>query len=840
MNKGLIVVESPAKIKTLKKYLGANYEIAASVGHIKDLPKSKLGIDIENGFAATYQITEAKKKVVAELKKIAKPLNDIYIATDPDREGEAIAWHIAEEIGAKGKNIQRVLFNDLTKQTVLNSLANPTKLNSYQYEAQQTRRLLDRLVGYKISPLLWSKVRYGLSAGRVQSVAVRIICEREEEIRKFVPVEYWNISADLQAKTPPSFTAKLHKIAGKKAKVEREEQAKEIVARIEKSCPFVVSVVQKETKKNPPPPFTTSKLQQEAAKSLYFSAKKTMMIAQKLYEGIELGKQGATALITYMRTDSTRVADSALEELRGYIRQNHGKDYLPEKPRGFEASAAAQDAHEAIRPVSLEYTPESVSRYLSQDELRLYQLIWNRFVASQMNPAVYDQTTLDVMADDCLLRASGSILKFAGFTIVYTEAKEENEEDDFRLPLPKVTAKETLKILGTKSEQKFTQPAPRFSEASLVRELEENGIGRPSTYASILSTIQEREYVKIEQGKFHPTDLGEVVNKLLVGSFARVMDVKFTAIMEEKLDAIAEGKAERLRTLEDFYQLFASELKEAGKKMTDLKGEGEATEIVCEKCGAPMVIKMGRNGQFLACAGYPQCKNTKNFRRAEGEGALLVEDQVPTDKKCEKCGKAMVMKSGRFGKFFACSGYPECKTTMPLEDSPAESSTPAPPCPKCGEVMSLKRGQFGKFWGCSNYPQCKTILPLSTGAPCPLDNCDGFLTERKSKRGRVFYSCSNYPQCTFATWNKPTGKQCPICGKNSMAEKYTARSGAVSSLCLNDNCPSAVETAVKKPTTKATKTPATRTAGVAKTRATKQETPANKKGKTSPSKTIKK
>ncbi|HNQ01835.1 MAG TPA: type I DNA topoisomerase, partial [Syntrophales bacterium] len=541
MSNALIIVESPTKVKTIKKYLGSEFDVRASVGHVKDLPGNTLGIDIEHDFSPTYQVLEAKKKVIAELKKAARSADSIYLAPDPDREGEAIAWHIAEEIAAKGKPVYRVLFNDLTKNTMLAAIRNPLPLDRNRYEAQQTRRILDRLVGYQISPILWDKVKRGLSAGRVQSVAVRIVCEREEEIRNFTPEEYWTITAALEGADPPPFEARLVKIAGKKAKVASDAQARELVERLKASAFTVSAVESKETKRNPLPPFTTSKLQQEASRWLRFSPKKTMMVAQKLYEGIELGKEGPVGLITYMRTDSVRVAGEAVAEARAFIREVYGKDFLPAKAKVYAASEKAQDAHEAIRPTSLAWRPAEIKPFLSSDEFRLYQLIWNRFVASQMNPAVYDQTIVDIAAADCLFQARGSVLKFAGFTILYTEGKDTDDENGNGKTLPKLSEGEVLKLLELKPEQHFTQPPPRFTEAMLVRELEEKGIGRPSTYAAILSTIQERNYVRLEQGRIHPTDLGILVNELLVENFPQILDVEFTAAMEDQLDRIEEG-----------------------------------------------------------------------------------------------------------------------------------------------------------------------------------------------------------------------------------------------------------------------------------------------------------
>jgi len=763
MSNSLIIVESPTKIKTIKKYLGPEFNVVASVGHVKDLPKSSLGIDINHDFTPTYQIMESKKKVVANLKRAARLAENIYLAPDPDREGEAIAWHIAEEIGAKNKVIRRVLFNDLTKQTILAALNRPLDLDFNKYEAQQTRRILDRLVGYQISPILWEKVRRGLSAGRVQSVAVRIICDREEEIRRFVPEEYWNITAKLEGINPPPFEARLIKVNGKKAKIGDGAQAGEILKALE-TAPFIVREIEKkEVKKSPLPPFTTSKLQQEAARWFRFPAKKTMSTAQKLYEGVDLGKEGSVGLITYMRTDSLRISEEALRDARNYIKTNYEPAYLPAKARFFKNAAAAQDAHEAIRPTSMNYKPQDIKAYLTPDQFRLYQLIWNRFVASQMNPAVFDQTTIDVACGDCLFRAQGTVMKFPGFTIIYTESKEESgngEDRDTGKMLPLVSENEVLNLISLQSEQKFTQPPPRFSEASLVRELEEKGIGRPSTYATILSTIQERDYVKLEKGKFFPTELGTIVTELLVKNFPRILDLTFTASMETQLDMIEEGKRKRLTTLNDFYQPFEEELKKAKMEMKNVKREGTPTDIICEKCESPMVIKWGKNGSFLACSNYPACKNTRNVTSNNGEDAGKVEDMTE-EIKCEKCGQKMVAKEGRFGKFLACSGYPECKNTMKVNQAGrgGANSAPAVPtdvlCSKCSRNMVIKEGRFGKFLACSGYPDCKNTQPVSMGIKCPTEGCKGEICEKRTKTGRVFYGCSRYPDCKFSTWNKP-------------------------------------------------------------------------------------
>jgi len=744
MSNALIIVESPTKVKTIQKYLGPEFEVKASVGHIKDLPKSKLGIDLEHDFEPIYEIISEKKKVISELKKAAKKADTIFLAPDPDREGEAIAWHVASEIDGD-KKIYRVLFNDLTKKTVIAAIQHPLELNSNKYEAQQTRRILDRLVGYQISPILWKKVKRGLSAGRVQSVAVRIICDREAEITAFVSEEYWNITALLEGKEPPPFEARLTKIGSKKPGLTGETQTREILDEL-KGVPFVVKKVQKkEAKRSPAPPFTTSKLQQEASRKLRFTAKKTMSVAQRLYEGISLGEEGPVGLITYMRTDSVRIAAEALEEARAYIGEVYGKAFLPPKARVFKSSKSSQDAHEAIRPTATAYAPHRIKPYLKSDEFRLYQLIWNRFIASQMNPALFDQTGIDIQAGRCLFHAQGSIMKFPGFTAVYTEStdKEDNgsegaAESPDTSQLPEVSEGDELRLLSLEPQQSFTQPPPRFSEATLVKELEEKGIGRPSTYAAIISTIQNRNYVRLEERRFHPTELGAVVNELLVENFPNIMDVKFTASMEDRLDMIEDGKLTRHKTLEEFYTPFRSELDKAGEEMRDIKREEIPTDLVCDRCGSPMVIKWGKNGKFLACSNYPECKNTGNIAKDEN-GAISKAEAPSTDIICDVCGKNMVIKEGRFGRFLGCSGYPECKHTKPLD----------------------------------------------TGVKCPL--CNGSLCERRSKRGKTFFGCSSFPDCTYALWDRPIPESCPLCGHPFLVEKQTRREGMVKK-CPNKEC----------------------------------------------------
>ena len=772
----LIIVESPTKVKTIRKYLGPEYDVRASVGHVKDLPKNTLGIDPEKQFEPTYQVIDSKKKVIADLKRAAAKAQQIFLAPDPDREGEAIAWHIAEEIGDKKKPIRRVLFNDLTRETILEAIAHPRELDFNRYEAQQTRRILDRLVGYQISPILWEKVKRGLSAGRVQSVAVRIICDREAEIRAFVPEEYWNTTALLEGSNPPPFEAKLTKIDGKKAKIGDAARSAEVVAILKDAAFAVASVEKKEVKRQPPPPFTTSKLQQEASRWLRFSAKKTMATAQRLYEGIELGPEGPVGLITYMRTDSVRIAAEALNDAREYIRSHYDGTFLPPKARVFKVAGAAQDAHEAIRPSSMAHPPQAIKQFLSPDQFRLYQLIWNRFLASQMNPALLDQTIVDIAAANCLFRAQGVVMRFPGFTVLYTEGKEDNgEENGLGKLLPEGREGEVLKLISLTPEQKFTQPPPRFSEASLVRELEENGIGRPSTYAAILSTIQEREYARLEKGKFIPTDLGILVTDLLVKNFPRILDVAFTASMETELDRIEEGKTKRLDTLNNFYLPFTEELRKAKANMRNIKREETPTDLLCEKCGKPMVIKWGKNGRFLACTNYPDCKNTKNFTQDEKGEIRPEENRLTTDIPCPLCGKPMLARQGRFGKFLGCSGYPECKHTIDVAPdgtqvaAPVEGKTSDTVCEKCGKPMVAKRGRYGTFLGCSGYPECKNIVKTrASGRPAGsaseqeltdvlCDKCGKPMAVKPGRYGK-FLGCTGYPGCRNIMKYKPPGK----------------------------------------------------------------------------------
>src|SRR5512147_2748787 len=741
--KSLVIVESPAKAKTISKYLGRNYTVKASVGHIMDLPKSKLGVDIEKDFEPKYILIKGKAPVVKELKAAAKKADRILIATDPDREGEAIAFHVAEAVSgsAKTQEIYRVLFNEITKKAILQAIEHPGKIDANKVDAQQARRVLDRLVGYQISPILWQKVRRGLSAGRVQSVALRLICEREDEIKVFIPEEFWSLTALLEGKLPPQFEAKLIKKDEEKLKVKSNDEVQKILADLQEKTYVVSAVEKKERRRNPVPPFTTSKLQQEAGRKLGFTAKRTMGIAQSLYEGVEVGKEGAVGLITYMRTDATRVGKEAQDEARDFISDKYGKDYLPAKPPVYASAKAAQEAHEAIRPTAAVREPDAIRQYLESDQYKLYKLIWNRFVASQMNPAVIDQTSVDIKAGDYTFRASGSVVKFPGFMAVYLEEKPEDqavEEDNEEAVLPPLVEGETLTLVKLDPKQHFTQPPPRFSEALLVKTLEEKGIGRPSTYAAIISTIQERDYVNKVENKFRPTELGVLVSNLLVNHFPVVMDVAFTAKMEEELDKIEEGQMQWVAAVRNFYTPFSESLDKAQAEMKDFKAEQTPTDIACEKCGKPMVIKWGRNGQFLACSGYPDCKNTKPFIRTESGGVEAAPEET-TDELCPKCGSGMIVKRGRFGKFLACSRYPEC-----------------------------------------NYTQ-----GMSTGVACPEDG--GKIVERRSRFGKVFYSCANYPACKFAIWYRPLPRACPQCGAPFLAEKFSKKTGPYIA-CLKKEC----------------------------------------------------
>jgi DNA topoisomerase-1 len=800
MAKSLVVVESPAKAKTINKYLGRDYKVIASMGHIRDLPKSKLGVDVDDDFSEEYVSLESRKKVLKDLKDAAKDASNIYVATDPDREGEAIGWHLIQELKGKKRKFHRLTFNEITKKAVQEALNNPRSIDEKMVAAQRARRVLDRLVGYKISPLLWDKVRRGLSAGRVQSVALKLICDREREIEKFVPVEYWHVFARLAGPQPPEFEAKLFKKSGETLTVSNEAESKAVLDGLERAQWTVSSVVTKERKRNPAPPFITSKLQQTAR----FPVKKTMMLAQQLYEGgIEIpGLTGG--LITYMRTDSVRVADEALVAVREHIKTAFGDDYLLETPNVYKTKADAQDAHEAIRPTSLQHDPETVKSYLTQDQYSLYRLIWNRFVASQMPPATFDETTVDITAADYLFRVKGTVPKFAGWMATYgltpgeTEQKDAGpgnttdagDDDATSGVLPPLAEGDRLELKALRPEQKFTQPPPRFSEATLVKELEENGIGRPSTYASIIGVLQDREYVSKTEGRFKPSALGVMISDILTKSFEDIIDVEYTRSLEEDLDKIEEGKTDYVKTLTAFYKKFKKDLARAGKEMIDLKKGVEIGEA-CDKCGAPMLKRVGKFGPFIACSAYPDCTNTREVETQEPESESGEEEIEP----CENCGKPMAVKRGRFGPFLACSGYPECKTTRKLIANKAGGLTAAKRdqildelCPKCNANLVVKQGRFGEFTACTRYPECKYVKHKTTGLHCPKDaDKGGEVVERKSKRGKSFFGCSNYPDCDFVLWNRPIIEPCPKCNAPYLVEKITKKLGR-QLLCNNEDC----------------------------------------------------
>ena len=905
MPKALVIVESPAKAKTINKYLGKQFVVKASLGHIKDLPKGDLAVDIAHGFEPHYEIIESKKKFISELKATARKVEEVYLAADPDREGEAICYHLQEELTEKvgGPKFFRVMFNEITKKAVDKAFEKPGQVNIALVEAQQARRVLDRLVGYKISPLLWDKVRRGLSAGRVQTVALRVVVEREREIRAFKPREYWTIDVDLLAEQPPMLTARLIRANEETPEVASQETADDILAQLSGAGYSVKSVGTREKKRNPVAPFITSTLQQDSSRKLRFSVKRTMMLAQRLYEGIEIGKEGAVGLITYMRTDSTRISADAIGDVRHYINERYGKEFLPETSNVYKSKKDAQDAHEAIRPTSMAFSPEVVEKYLPEDEMKLYRLIWNRFVASQMMPALFDQTTIDVAAKgnngvEYIFRATGSVPKFDGFLKVYQEGKDQTDEDDEELKfrLPAVYEGEKLRREAIRPEQHFTEPPPRYNEATLVKRLEADGVGRPSTYATILSTILEREYVSKENGRFTPTELGMVVTDLLLESFDDIFDVSYTARMEEELDEIEEGKLDWRNAMSDFYVRFEKDLVHAQEHMTDIKRMEKPTDLLCEKCGKPLVIKWGKHGSFLACSGYPDfsprsleadlekvqkdiavrlqraVKNLDlalgkirakypqfNIQRGE-DGKFVVTPASPRPPKplmaaleklskgmaekrladrakiesrlatilsrypqmkgfydvdlrdtldgvvltsprkedfctytreltvdlpdldtadlsdqgdeelCENCGRPMVLKKGRFGTFFACSEYPDCKTTKQIGGTQKKDVPLEELCPNCGNHMVLKSGRFGEFTACSNYPTCKYVKQKTIGVKCP-ECSEGEIIERRSKKGKTFYGCNRYPDCKFVAWGKPVAEKCPDCGSPYMIEK---------------------------------------------------------------------
>lgn len=769
MAKSLIIVESPAKARTITKYLGRGYTVMASVGHVKDLPPSKLGVDLDNDFEPQYVTIKGKAGVLAEIKKKAKEADKVFLAPDPDREGEAIAWHLAEEIDGKAKRkdrkVFRVLFNEITPSAIKRALQSPGQIDMNLVNAQQARRVLDRIVGFQGSQLLWTKVRRGLSMGRVQSVAVRLICDREAEREAFRPVEYWSITATLSGAKPPPFDAKLHSINGQDAVISSAEEADRVVTAVQGKAFTVASIERKERRRNPAAPFITSRLQQDAARKLRFSPKKTMTLAQQLYEGLEVGKEGSVGLITYMRTDSPRIATEAAEEARQLVRERFGHEYLPETPHVYKTQKAAQEAHEAIRPTSAQRDPESIRRYLDHDQYQLYKLIWNRFIASQMAAAILEMTRIDCVPehtnDRYVFRATGMVVKFPGHTAVYLEGKdaangqspkpdqEVEEEGERTLPILSegeslhLVAQEDQPIPGLLPKQHFTQPPPRYNEALLIKELEEKGIGRPSTYAAIISTIQDRNYVEKQEGRFLPTEVGRIVNDFLVKGFPDILNIDFTSLMEKELDEVEEGAKPWVTAVRDFYKPFLKNLQKAKKIPGPKDTVAPPTDIPCEKCGRMLVIKWGRNGKFLACPAYkekPPCKNTQNFERLpDGTIKIVAKEQVMTDEKCEKCGSPMAVKHGRFGRFLACSAYPACKSTK--------------------------------------------AIPL--GVKCP--QCGGNLAQKRTRKGRNFFACGNYPNCKFALWDRPTNSPCPKCHAPFLVEKVSKQNGTRLQ-CRNEDC----------------------------------------------------
>jgi DNA topoisomerase-1 len=928
MPKALVIVESPAKAKTINKYLGKDYVVKASLGHIKDLPKRDLAVDVDHDFEPHYEVIEGKKKLIAELKAAAKKVDEIYLAADPDREGEAICYHLQEELRDKKgvTKIFRVMFNEITKKAVQKAFETPTQVNKNLVDAQQARRVLDRLVGYKISPLLWDKVRRGLSAGRVQTVALRVIVEREREIRAFLKKEYWTLEADLLAAKNPVLSARLIRANDEALELGNQQVTDALVAALARAGYTVKSVATREKKRNPVAPFITSTLQQESARKLRFSVKRTMILAQRLYEGIEIGKEGAVGLITYMRTDSTRVGDDAITDVRQYIAERYGAQFLPPGPNIYKGKKDAQDAHEAVRPTSMAYAPELVEKYLPEDEMKLYRLIWNRSVASQMMPALFDQTTIDVTAKgnngvEYTFRATGSVPKFDGYLKIYQEGKDQVDEEDEELKhrLPAVTEGELLRFQALRPEQHFTEPPPRYNEATLVKRLEADGVGRPSTYAAIISTILEREYVTKEGGRFTPAELGMVVTDLLLESFDDIFEVKYTARMEEELDEIEEGKLDWRVAMSEFYTRFDKDLKHAEEHMTDIKRMEKPTDLICEKCGRPLVVKWGKHGSFIACTGYPDfssknietnlekvrkdiaLRQQRALKKIEiglaklqtrypertvtwgQDGEFLVNPSSPRipktmdaalkrlekeiaqkrledrgkielrleklqarypqmkgfydldlrdtaegvaltvqrkeefctytreltvdladldtadlsdqgdEESCENCGRPMVLKKGRFGTFFACSEYPDCKTTKQIGGAQKKDTPLDEKCPQCQSNLVMKYGRFGEFTACSNYPTCKYVKQKTIGVKCP-ECSEGEIIERRSRKGKTFYGCNRYPDCTFVAWGKPVPQKCAECGSPYMVEKWL-KAGAVWQ-CPNPECKHQVEAPV--------------------------------------------
>ncbi|MCF6158052.1 MAG: type I DNA topoisomerase [wastewater metagenome] len=752
--KNLVIVESPAKARTISKFLGSSFSVRSSMGHVRDLPERKLAVDTENDFTPEYRVIPNRKKLVSELLKDSKNADAVYLASDLDREGEAIAWHLTQVLQLPEKKIHRVTFHEITKDAILDAFSHPGPINIAKVNAQQARRILDRLVGYQISPLLWKKITKRLSAGRVQSVAVRLIVEREKEIKDFNPQEYWKITAELRpvlrdkntAGDIVSFKAILQKFRDEAIEIKNEQQANRITEELREN-EYSVANVKKQTKRNnAPPPFTTSLLQQQASTRLQFSAKKTMLIAQQLYEGIDIGSKGTVGLITYMRTDSFHISEQALSACRKFITDKHGKDYVPDKPNIHASNKkGTQGAHEAVRPTTVEYTPESLKDFLTKDQYKLYELIWNRFVASQMKPALYAVTEVEIASGSYMFKARGRELLFAGHTVL---SGHETEKDEQMLPL--LEKDQELELIELLPTQHFTQPPPRYTEASLVKTLERMGIGRPSTYAAIISTIQERGYVEQEKRAFYATELGTLVTEKLITHFPKIMDVKFTSHMEDELDKIEDERTEWLTVLKEFYEPFKTDLEKATEEMKSVKGTPEESGKVCNLCGQPMVVRWGRHGKFLGCSAFPNCKNTLPLNE-RGEPA----QPETSDQKCEKCGSAMVVKTSRHGKFLACSAYPNCKNTKSLNGEKTKAVPTDEKCEKCGSPMVIRLSKKGRFLGCSAYPKCRNIKSLPTGVKCPKEDCDGELVQRRSKKGGIFFGCSRYPDCDYITKELP-------------------------------------------------------------------------------------
>ena len=737
--KHLVVVESPAKARTIERILGPDYKVMASMGHLRDLPKRTMGVDIDDGFKPEYVDSKEREKVIKDLQKAANQCSDILLATDPDREGEAISWHLSKLLDVKPEDNVRIAFHEITPPAIKDAIQHPEPIDLNRVDAQQARRVLDRLVGYKLSPWLWKQVYRGLSAGRVQSVATRLICEREEEIRAFNPVEYWTVDGMYKTEAKDSFLAKLVQIAGKEADIHNQEEADRAVEGIQGKPAEVTSVTKSRKQRKTKPPYTTSTMQQDAVNKLNFSSKKTMMLAQNLYEGVEIPDHGHVGLITYMRTDSTRISDEMIAQVRPYIESVYGEEYLPPKPNHFSKSKDAQDAHEAIRPTSLLFPPDALSGILTRDQLRLYTLIWNRFIASQMAPQIQQSTSALLQCGEYTLKATGVHVLFDGFTVMQPAKKKDSEESDFLPPLKKGDVVMNTKAQG---EQHFTAPPPRYTEASLIKTLEEKGIGRPSTYAPILDTIQKRRYVTKDGKQFVPTDIGFKVTDLLKQYFEGIINVDFTANLEDWLDKIAEGKATYVKVLTDFYKVFDKELQEANIEAEKHKEENqEVSDVTCEKCGAKMIVKMGRYGKYLACPNYPDCKNIKPYSLTEGPEEV-------SDVHCDECGTLMVYRTGPYGRYLKC---PNCNAN-------------------------------------------KAIV-IDTGIACPKCH-EGHMVQRKSRRGRVFYGCSRYPKCDMALWNEPINQFCDTCG--AIMVKKTYKTGKELIMCSNPDCPTHPKRKTKK------------------------------------------